>query len=150
MAKILFFSEGVDFQIKQKKIVKSWIMSIVESESFHVKQIVFVFCRDSYLLEVNKKFLSHDYYTDVITFEYSSPLAKTLIESDIYISLDRVLDNGNVFGLGFTEELYRVMSHGVLHLLGYKDKDEKDLKKMRNKETAYKPLFHVKQTYKRK
>lgn len=104
-------------------------MSIVESESFHVKQIVFVFCRDSYLLEVNKKFLSHDYYTDVITFEYSSPLAKTLIESDIYISLDRVLDNGNVFGLGFTEELYRVMSHGVLHLLGYKDKNEKDLKK---------------------
>ncbi len=149
MAKILFFSEGVGFQIKQKRLVKNWIISIAESESFHVKQIDFIFCSDVYLLNINKQFLSHDYYTDIITFDRSDSGDKYL-ESDIYISIERVLENAENLGLGFTEELYRVMSHGVLHLLGYNDKSKIGAKKMRAKESEHISSigFHVKQNYK--
>ncbi len=150
MGSILFFSIGVDFNIKQKGLVRNWINSLVASESFHVKQISFIFCDDNYLLEINRQYLSHDYYTDIITFDYSSLLLEKRIESDVYISLDRVLDNSKIFGVTFTEEFYRVMSHGVLHLLGYKDKSRQEIKTMRLKESEYTPfnLFHVKQKYK--
>ncbi len=92
----------------------------------------FIFCPDNYLLEINRKYLKHDYYTDIITFPYQQhPEA---LEADIYISIDRVKENATNLGVSFQDELLRVIIHGVLHLLGYKDKSPEDLARMRDME----------------
>ncbi len=149
MPKIGIFSVGVNFQVKQKRIIKAWMESIVQSESFHVKQINLIFCDDLFLLNINKQYLSHDYYTDIITFDLADS-ELNIVESEIYISVDSVLENSNNLKLSFSEELYRVIAHGILHLVGYNDKKKTERERMREKESQYIAkllLFHVKQSY---
>ena len=135
---IFFHSDGVNFDLVNKQIVEKWLVDCISLLQRSVGEINFVFCNDDYLLEINKKYLNHDYYTDVITFDYS---IKNIISGDIFISIDRVQENAKTLELDFMQELYRVIVHGVLHLSGYNDKSEQDKIAMREKEGELLSLF---------
>lgn len=111
-----------------------WIKKIIHNENKKTGDIVFIFCNDRYMLEKNIKFLNHDTLTDVITFDYCQ---EEIISGDILISIDRVKENAKIFNVDFFNELDRVMVHGLLHLLGYKDKNKKDALIMKEKENFY-------------
>ncbi len=117
--------------VSQKNKVKSWIKSVAEKRGFKVGEISYIFCSDDYLLDINKTYLKHDFYTDIITFDYTDA---TKISADLYISIDRIRDNAQELNLSFEQELHRVIIHGVLHLLGLKNKTEEDAKEMRKAE----------------
>ena len=129
----------IDFQfVNQQKISlkgsEAWIEKIITYENKKLGEITFIFCDDDYLLEKNIKFLSHNSLTDVITFDYCE---NNNINGDVFISIDRVKENANEFKETFLNELHRVMAHGLLHLLGYKDKNQKEADIMRSKENFY-------------
>lgn len=128
---IYFHTQSVSFHLKKKKIIKNWLNTVITNEGKELDNISIVFCSDEYLLDINNKYLSHDYYTDVITFNYNQG---KIISGDILISIERVKENARIFLSEFDKELNRVMVHGVLHLLGYKDKTLIQEKKMRKKE----------------
>jgi probable rRNA maturation factor len=116
---------------------------LVSLESFELGDITLIFCTDEELLAINKEHLAHDYYTDIITFNYNTD---SLLSGDLFISVDRVTDNAQLLGVSMEEELHRVCYHGVLHLVGYNDKTDDEIKVMRAKENFYlNKLFHVKQ-----
>ena len=124
--------------------LKRCAKELVNDENKVLKDLSFVFTDDDYLLEVNKQYLDHDYYTDVITFDYS---VFPLVSGDVMISLDRVKDNADSLGLNFELEFYRVVFHGLLHLCGYKDKQKDDVALMRSKEDFYINKFDCYQKY---
>jgi len=126
-----------------KTTLKQNLKTLAQSEGMTLKDISVVFTDDDYLLEVNKQYLNHDYYTDVITFDYS---VFPEVSGDIMISLDRVKDNAETLSVSFQEELNRVVYHGLLHLCGYKDKSAADEKLMRTKENYYLELFVSRET----
>lgn len=126
-----------------KTTLKQNLKTLAHSEGKTLKDISVVFTDDDYLLEVNKQYLNHDYYTDVITFDYS---VFPEVSGDIMISLDRVKDNAAILSVSFQEELNRVVYHGLLHLCGYKDKSAADEKLMRTKENYYLELFVSRET----
>lgn len=134
-AKINFFSEEIDFKLKNKKKLRHWIEGTILAENYILKEVNYIFCSDAYLLKINQDYLQHDTYTDIITFDNSE--LENEIVSDIFISIKRVSENASTYQLTLLEELYRVMIHGVLHLSGYKDKSAKDKKLMREKENFY-------------
>ncbi len=124
---ISFTTADIKFTLKNKTVLKQWITSAIEKGKYKVGEITFIYCSDDYLLKRNKQYLLHDTYTDIITFDYSEafPLSKGfrgIIAGDIFISIERVKENSEKFSKTFEEELHRVIIHGVLHLLGYKDK----------------------------
>ena len=125
------FSFQTNYPLKSRTKIKQWIKQVIEAKGKKTGNITYIFCDDEYLLEVNKQYLQHDYYTDVITFDY---VENDLISGDIFISTDRVRENALAFGSSETEELHRVIIHGVLHLLGLKDKSEKEVSQMRQAE----------------
>ncbi|WP_424962667.1 rRNA maturation RNase YbeY [Ekhidna sp.] len=131
---INFFSEDIDFSLSNPHIQTQWISSIIFSHKFSLEEINYIFSSDEYLLQINREHLNHDYYTDIITFDNSEETG--VIESDIFISIDRVKENAKNQKASFTDELNRVMIHGVLHLLGFGDKTEEEKKVMREKEDA--------------
>ena len=128
---IRFFNEDVNFPGIRKRVVSAWLKEIISLHDKKVGDISIIFCSDSYLLDVNKEYLEHDYFTDIITFDY---VEGNMISGDIFISVDRVLENSALFQVTFSEELHRIMAHGVLHLLGYKDKCDEDKVMMTEKE----------------
>lgn len=128
MIPINFFKEDIAFRLSGKEALKKWIASVIKAKRFTLVQINFIFCSDGYLLLLNKNYLNHNTYTDIITFNNS--LQKKKIEADIFISYERVKFNAQHYGSTIENELHRVMIHGVLHLLGYKDKLAKDKKRM--------------------
>lgn len=128
---ISFNNQSIPFKLKNKAKLKLWIKSVVELEKHTLGTVNFVFCDDSELLEINLKHLNHNTFTDIITFDYTEGLK---INSDIFISINRVEENAKKFKVSFEEELHRVMIHGVLHLCGYKDKSKSDTELMRKKE----------------
>ena len=130
MISFQYISENLE-EVKENK---KWIEGIVLSENKSLGNIVFVFCNDQFLLEKNIKYLNHNTLTDVISFDYST---KNKIHGDILISVERVKENARLYNQKFSTELNRVMAHGLLHLLGYKDKSEADAKIMRSKENYY-------------
>ncbi len=136
-----FYNE-IDFEIENREEIIDWIKRVVGSEGFDVGELVYIFCDDVYLLEINQKYLNHDTYTDIITFDYSDG---KVIGGDIFISVDRVRENSKVFGVSFYNELLRVLAHGALHLMGYKDKLDDDAVIMRSKEDEKIKMFHVEQ-----
>jgi probable rRNA maturation factor len=137
--KIFFFTEEIKFNLPEKKNTKNWISTIVSNENKILGNLNFIFCSDKYLHDLNKKYLHHDTFTDIITFDYSETLNN--ISGDIYISIDRVKDNSVKYKCDFSKELYRVISHGVLHLIGYNDKITKDALIIRQKEDYYLSLL---------
>lgn len=128
---ITYHKEEVEFQLPDEDKLSAWLESISDSEQKSISQISYVYCSDDYLLNINKEYLNHDFYTDIITFPYKQGKE---IESDIFISIERVKENAKTFKSPFERELLRVMAHGVLHLCGYKDKTEAENLKMRDKE----------------
>ena len=136
------FHYNTDFEIVNTDIYLNWLAKLIDSEEMLIGQIDYIFCDDVFLLEINKKYLNHDTYTDIITFDYTEGKS---IAGDIFISVDRVKDNAMKFDVEFTEELHRVMAHGVLHLLGYGDKSDEEILVMRSKEEKAMKLFHLEQ-----
>ncbi len=132
----------VDFQIVNENIYSIWLASVLKGELYNQGEINYIFCDDDYLLQINQNYLNHNTYTDIITFDYTEG---TSISGDIYISVERVRENAVTFGVAFDNELRRVMVHGVLHLMGYKDKSNSEAAKMRAKEDEKMNLFHVEQ-----
>jgi probable rRNA maturation factor len=126
-----------------KKELKRFVKELVAHEGKQLKELSLVFTDDEYLLEVNKQYLNHDYFTDVITFDYSD---FPNVSGDVMISLDRVKDNAQSMNLDFETELYRVVFHGALHLCGYKDKEKEDAALMRSKEDFYIQMFVSRET----
>jgi rRNA maturation RNase YbeY len=119
---ISFNSEDVKFTLKNKSKIKKWVMSTIEKKKRKAGDISFVFCSDEFLLTINKQYLKHDTYTDIITFDYSKEDTKQAVSGDIFISTDRIKENALAFSKTFENEIQRVIIHGTLHLLGYKDK----------------------------
>ncbi|WP_436514451.1 rRNA maturation RNase YbeY [Ekhidna sp. To15] len=132
--KIHYFYEDVDFRISHEKHLSDWITSVVHSHDFIISEINYIFCTDEYLLEINRQHLNHDYYTDIITFDNADEPDQ--IESDIFISIDRVKENASNHSTHTDVELHRVMIHGILHLIGFGDKSDQEKKVMREKEDA--------------
>lgn len=127
-----YFEEIDEFTFSEK--TNEWIEKIIQSEKKEAGDISFIFCSDHYLLGINKEFLNHDYFTDVITFDY---VEEDKISGDIFISVDRVKENAETFNVTYKNELNRVMIHGILHLLGYKDKSVQEKQLMTQKEDEY-------------
>lgn len=140
MSGIHYFSEDIEFSLKNQKATSDWIRDVIRAEDHVLSEINYIFCSDSYLLKINQEFLDHDTYTDIITFDNSTEEGQ--VESDIYISVERVQENATSFKVDFEKELQRVMIHGVLHLLGWVDKTAEDKRKMRQKEDACISLLH--------
>ena len=131
---IQFCSEDITFSLKEKLKHKAWLNEVAKQEGKKILELSYVFCSDDYLLEINKEYLNHDTLTDIVTFDNSEDPKK--IEGDIFISIDRGKENGEKLGTSATE-LERVMVHGLLHLLGYKDKKKEDKALMTEKEDFY-------------
>lgn len=133
--KIQFFNEGIKFRPQSILKTKSWIKKVLKAEARRLGHLNYIFCSDVILAEINIKFLQHDTFTDIITFNTSED--DKIIEGDIYISIERVEANARKYQVDFSQELHRVMVHGVLHLLGYSDKTSHQKRQMRKKEDAY-------------
>ena len=138
---ITFFAEDTDFVLPQKQKVREWIGSVIKNEGFaRISELNFIFCSDDYLLDVNKEYLNHDTYTDIITFDSSE--VENMIAGDIFISIDRIRDNAAKFQVSDKDELHRVIVHGILHLCGYGDKTKTEKTRMTEKENEYLATRH--------
>jgi len=131
---VRYFFEDIKFEYKNRLFNNRWLKMVAESEICRLGDLNVIFCSDPYILDINIKYLGHDYFTDIITFDYSR---KPLISGDLFISIDSVRENSQFYGTEFQEELHRVIVHGVLHLIGYDDHAESDIAVMRSKEDYY-------------
>lgn len=131
---IRFFSEDVCFDFNQKLLTKRWLKLVAEAEHRNIGDINIIFCSDPYILDINIQYLQHDYYTDIITFDYCEG---DVLSGDLFISIDSVRDNSSEFSSSFNDELNRVIVHGLLHLIGYDDHKDEDITVMRSKEDFY-------------
>lgn len=137
---MISFNYETDFELENEAQYEDWISRIIESEGFDEGEINYIFCDDEYLHKINVEYLDHDTLTDIISFDYT---VGNLIQGDIFVSVERVQDNAKDFNVSFEEELKRVLSHGVLHYCGYKDKSLEDEAVMRSKEEEKMQMFHV-------
>ena len=133
------FENISELKIPEQKL-SDWLESVCKSESASLHELNYIFCSDSYLLKINQQYLSHDYFTDIITFDHSNNQDE--IMGDIYISIDRVQENAKTYKVAFESELFRVIVHGLLHLLGYDDHGDA-VKEMRTKEDSYLSLLSL-------
>jgi probable rRNA maturation factor len=131
---IEFYSEDLDFSLSNPEQVADWIASIIEQHEFELVGLTYVFCSDEYLHQMNVEYLDHDTLTDIITFDNADE--EGTVEGDIFVSIDRVRDNAQTLGIPFEDELHRVLIHGVLHLLGFKDKTDEQEALMRKQEDS--------------
>ncbi len=136
---IHFFTEDISFNLPQKLKRKNWLKALANEEGFVIKELNYVFCSDEYLLDMNQEYLDHDTYTDIITFDNSENQFD--LEGDIFISVDRVKENADKHRSSVEQELNRVISHGLFHLAGYKDKSKSESIEMREKEEFAIDLF---------
>lgn len=139
---MISFNYEMPFTLVDEKGYVEWIANVCVSEGFVLGELNYIFCDDSYLLNINQTFLKHDDFTDIITFDYT---ARDMVSGDIYISVERVKENAEAYGVSFQNELLRVMAHGILHLVGYKDKSKAHATVMRTKEEEKIKMFHVEQ-----
>lgn len=140
-APVYFFSEEVKYTLKNKTLIRNWISETIIAEGYRLDELNFILCSDEYLLAINQQYLKHDTYTDVITFDNSEEL-KTIM-GDIFISIERIQENARQFKSTTQQELCRVMIHGTLHLLGYKDKGKVAKTLMTKKEDQYLALLNA-------
>jgi rRNA maturation RNase YbeY len=135
------FNYELDYELEHEEDYKTWLSSIIFSHQKSLGDISFIFCNDEYLHRINLEYLKHDTLTDIISFDYSDG---SIISGDIFISIERVKENATTYNVSFKTELLRVLSHGILHFLGFKDKTKEDVLQMRSKEEESIALFHVK------
>ncbi|HLN53611.1 MAG TPA: rRNA maturation RNase YbeY [Lentimicrobium sp.] len=131
---INFFSEEISFTLDDPMAIRNWIFEVIKDKKSHPGTINYIFCNDNYLLALNQQYLGHDTFTDIITFDYSK---EKVVSGDIFISIERVKENSAKFSIPFSNELNRVIIHGVLHLCGQDDKTETEKKSMRQMEDHY-------------
>lgn len=131
---ILFYAKNTSYRLSGKRKIRSWIKKVIHTNKKESGEINIILTNDEYILELNRKFLRRDYYTDIITFDYSS---KNIISGELYISVERVKENAKIFKIGVKEELQRVIIHGILHLLGYTDQKKEEKIIMREMEEKY-------------
>ena len=137
---IYFSSENLNFELENESKVKKWISAVVNAQNRRVGNINYLFCDDAYLININRTYLNHDTYTDIITFDY---VEGNVVSGDIMISVERVKENATLFSTTFEQELHRVVIHGVLHLLGQADKTDEEATEMRKKEEAALALWNT-------
>lgn len=126
---IRFFNEDVPYKLPKKQATRQWLKQQAEAEGYRIGELNYIFCSDEHVLQVNRDYLQHDYYTDIITFDQSEEEGK--IEGDIFISVERVADNAAQLGVLAEQEMRRVLAHGLLHLCGYGDKTDEEAAQMR-------------------
>lgn len=131
---VSYFAEDTAFAFKEKRLTSRWLKFVAQSEAKRLGDIAIIFCSDNYILDVNIKYLQHDYYTDIITFDYCEG---DKLSGDLFISIDSVRENASFYSSSFPDELNRVIVHGLLHLIGYDDHSEEDIAVMRSKENYY-------------
>lgn len=131
---ISYYFQDTDFKFREKRRNNEWLRLTAESEIYRIGDISIIFCSDSYILDINQKYLHHDYYTDIITFDYCEG---DRLSGDLFISVDSVRENSIEYGTEFKDELNRVIIHGLLHLIGYDDHTDEDIALMRKKENYY-------------
>jgi probable rRNA maturation factor len=137
---MISFNSECDFKLDNETQFSEWISAVILSENKKEGDINYIFCDDDFILEINKQYLNHDYYTDIISFDYA---VGNELHGDIFVSIERVQENAEDFNVTFAEELKRVIIHGILHYCGYKDKSEEDELIMRQKEDEKIKMFHV-------
>ncbi len=131
---VVFHQEDLNYTLENEEAIVAWFAAACADESSKLGELNYIFCSDKYLHGINMEYLQHDTYTDIITFDYTSP---GLISGDVFVSVERVRDNANEFGVAFSQEMHRVLIHGLLHLLGYKDKTEEEQTEMTEREDFY-------------
>ena len=131
---VRYFNEDTKFVFKPRLLNNRWLKTVAGSEMRRIGDVNIIFCSDNYILDVNVKYLGHDYFTDIITFDYCE---KNILSGDLFISIDSVRENASFYGTEFEDELNRVIVHGLLHLIGYDDHTEGDIAQMRSKEDYY-------------
>jgi len=136
------FNYESDFNLENEEAIASWLSAVIASENKKEGEINYIFCDDEYLHKINVEYLKHDTLTDIISFDYT---VGNEISGDVFVSIERVLDNSKDFNTNFNDELKRVLVHGVLHYCGYKDKSDEDEARMRSKEDEKIAMFHVEQ-----
>ncbi len=141
---IRFFNEDVSFDLAKRESVAGWLTRVAVSENCRIASLAYIFCSDAHLLSINQQFLNHDYYTDIVTFDYRDQIAEHSaepIEGDVFISIERVRENATALSIVFEDELLRVMVHGLLHLIGYDDTTSELKQSMRRLEDKYLHLY---------
>ncbi|MNE47814.1 Endoribonuclease YbeY [compost metagenome] len=136
------FNYETDFTLGDEQAFSDWLSAVIVSEKKNEGEINYIFCDDEYLHKINVEYLDHDTLTDIISFDYT---VGNELNGDIFVSVERVADNARDFNVSFAEELKRVLSHGILHYCGYKDKSEEEAQLMRQKEEEKMKMFHVEQ-----
>ena len=136
------FVYNTDFKLSNKEQVSDWVLRVINSKGYKLGNLVYAFFNDEDLTDLNTRFLKHDYYTDVISFDET---AEQVVSGNIAISVDRVKENSTQIGVDFEEEMHRVMIHGVLHFIGFNDKTSLEKKEIREQEALALSMFHVKQ-----
>ena len=136
------FVYNTDFELSNKEQVSDWVLRVINSKGYKLGNLVYAFFNDEDLKGLNIRFLKHDYYTDVISFDET---ADQVVSGNIAISVDRVKENSTQIGVDFEEEMHRVMIHGVLHFIGFNDKTSSEKKEIREQEALALSMFHVKQ-----
>lgn len=131
---VTFFDQDIHFVLKNKFAHREWLKYVADEEKRHIADISIIFCSDDYLLDINRKYLGHDYYTDIITFDYCE---SDKLSGDLFISIDTVRSNAEYYSVKFEDELDRVIVHGLLHLVGYDDHNDEQISEMRSKENHY-------------
>lgn len=135
-AMIVFYKQNTNYLLKNKRLISKWLNNLIDNEKFKTGSISVILCSDADLLSINQQFLSHHFYTDIITFQYNDPTS-LLLDGELYISIDTIKANALEYNVTFLDELYRVMAHGCLHLCGYKDDTPEAQVIMRDKENYY-------------
>ena len=138
--RITFQTQDIDLVVKEKNKIRLWIVNAIKNEGKKAGDITYIFCTDEYLLQMNQQYLQHDVLTDVITFDYTEGYR---VSGDIFISYERIIDNSNILKTKLEDELHRIMIHGVMHLCGYKDKQNKAKAQMTDKENQYLELLLI-------
>ena len=137
---IRYYNDSINYRLRDKRKIARWVEAIAEAEGFVAGDINYIFCSSEVHRKMNIDFVGHDYFTDIITFDYSE-LEEGVVSGDIFIDVETVADNARIYGVTAREEMLRVVVHGVLHLCGQKDKDPEDEKEMHRKEDKYLAMY---------
>ena len=141
---IRYYTDDCTYRLPQKRLTAAWLRSVAESEGYILGDVNYIFCSSQRLLDMNRQFLGHDYFTDVITFDYSDRRGTRIVSGDIFIDVETVADNARQYGATRLEEMRRVVVHGVLHLCGQKDKTPTANRQMHRKEEKYLAFWAIK------
>ena len=138
---VRYYNDQTNFRLRDKRKIASWLKAVAQEEGYVLGDVTYIFCSSEVHRKMNIDFIGHDYFTDVITFDYSDLKGEGIVSGDIFIDVDTVKDNARIYGATFTSEMHRIIVHGVLHLCGQKDKTPRAEKQMHRKEDKYLKLL---------